>query len=987
MKLFYLIIIYFLIVESFQTNVSEKVICVFVNWASRPKISTVGNVNRRYFLRPEEIDVSICDIIKYAYALIDRKKLTLKPSLTSDIARSRELGNPTYKKIIRLKKKNPKLQILLSIGDELNDMETFKGIAMNNGNRGKFARRVSRYLRKYRFDGMDMDLKYPNKDDSYIEHFYKLLTELKKQFKKSKYYSNSKRKWIIDKKPLKLSALAQKLPPIDQFSLYQLKNICNNIFDHITLATYDYEGINSQKTGHNSPLYSTRTYSLNSSIEQWLNVGCEPQQLFISISLYGKTYDIKKPDENSSFSSTTQIPKIISKTKNLTSTTKITISSTIKSTEVTTTKSLTVTKNIDSQSSSFDKELVNDGAGNSKENLQNETKKLNESNSDMEGYIDPSRIIETFVNRNYLSKNLMKFLSETSVNDNVEESRKKNYLLKLFEIGRTDVHPRSLKLKNFKNFKTQFLLRIEQLKKYYRSVLSYVIQQVINHYKMNLMKTISSLSAMKNFFKTLPSFRNDSRELSPSYQSANLVSLTNEKLMNTQNNIKLTTVPIVPTRFTPTTIQPTLNQHQTMIFKQLLTSQIVNINMNNWKYVYDFLKTYPITNNKNFDLNLKGDKKLINNLNEYLRYHQLSSSTTLSSDHLHKRIRRNINLNNKNNHLYHYGLMLDYPTISRRTSKNIVSFAKLCNISKQSKDNVITLWDSKALVPVTLQKLNETTIRWITHENVMSLTEKIKQVVFKKLAGIQIWSLHEDDFKGTYCGRGPFSASRSIKLSLLNVVDAYKKHMKKTKEEKYMKEKMKNRITHNIVYEQKNKEKIILEKQRKSTILEKLDKIKSIFAKNKVKLKNVLEFIISTSNKKESITTTTSRRTTTTTNIAIGTTTTKPTVLSSESLLDSLLFETNHNYPTNFEQKNQNDDYFTIPVVEYFDAFDPIEVDAKLSTFLHPISNHDYLMNTSLLNEITENNPTITTTWNRENRWFWIKQIDKIRKKLQTNYD
>lgn len=76
---------------------------------------------------------------------------------------------------------------------------------------------------------------------------------------------------------------------------YQVKKVCKYL-DYVSLATYDYTGLNDFKTGYNSPLYSASITqpSANHSIHFWLDRGCPARKILIGVPTYGRGFKIMR---------------------------------------------------------------------------------------------------------------------------------------------------------------------------------------------------------------------------------------------------------------------------------------------------------------------------------------------------------------------------------------------------------------------------------------------------------------------------------------------------------------------------------------------------------------------------------------------------------------------------------------------------------------------------------------------------------------------
>ena len=130
-----------------------KRVCVFPNWS----ILRDSVMARIY---PEDIDPFLCTHIHYAYANIDIRNFQLTPSQYEDF-KSGIHGDPLYERIMRLRERNPKLKILISIGGWFAKSTPFNLILTSNVTRNVFIENVLEFLRIWRFDGLDIQWIYP----------------------------------------------------------------------------------------------------------------------------------------------------------------------------------------------------------------------------------------------------------------------------------------------------------------------------------------------------------------------------------------------------------------------------------------------------------------------------------------------------------------------------------------------------------------------------------------------------------------------------------------------------------------------------------------------------------------------------------------------------------------------------------------------------------------------------------------------------------
>lgn len=197
-----------------------------------------------------------------------------------------------------LRKQNPQLKILLSVGGW--GARGFSAAAATPENRAVFIRSVQEVMDKYGLDGIDLDWEFPvngawglvDKLDADRDNFTALLKEL--------------RKAVGDKKLVTIAVGANAESPK---SWVDVKAIAP-VLDYINLMTYDM----AYGTQYfNSNLYDSKKwptvaeadkYSADFVVNNYLAAGLKPQQMNLGIGFYGRVpkravepgIDWSKPD-------------------------------------------------------------------------------------------------------------------------------------------------------------------------------------------------------------------------------------------------------------------------------------------------------------------------------------------------------------------------------------------------------------------------------------------------------------------------------------------------------------------------------------------------------------------------------------------------------------------------------------------------------------------------------------------------------------------
>ncbi|KAJ8967068.1 hypothetical protein NQ317_005967 [Molorchus minor] len=216
---------------------------------------------------PEELDASLCTHINYAFIQIDKNGNLTEQNPKIDI------GLSMFTRVTSLKKLNPDLKVLLSVGDTA---ATWRLILRRD--------RIFILFKHILFDGLDIDWEKPEPEDA--ESFLALLEELKKEFENFG--------WT-------LSAAVYPNPS----NGYNTTEIVKYL-DFLNLMTYNYFGGWSIHTGQTSPLFKSsldspyeKTYlNVAASINFWLAAGVPKDKLVVGLAFYGRSFTLADADDH-----------------------------------------------------------------------------------------------------------------------------------------------------------------------------------------------------------------------------------------------------------------------------------------------------------------------------------------------------------------------------------------------------------------------------------------------------------------------------------------------------------------------------------------------------------------------------------------------------------------------------------------------------------------------------------------------------------------
>src|SRR6218665_2175353 len=194
-----------------------------------------------------------------------------------------------------LKNRNPKLKVLLSIGDL--GGATFSVVASTNRTRRVFADSVMDLCKEFQFDGVDIDWEFPairtgfKPDRINLIH---LLVELREREEHQwRNYNNN---------PLIIS-MAVGTPLVIASTSYIIPALAK-LVDFVNLMSYDFHYFRPDRpfTGHHAPLYprsSDKAYysTLNVawSATYWASRGMPLKKIIVGVPTYARTYNLVVP--------------------------------------------------------------------------------------------------------------------------------------------------------------------------------------------------------------------------------------------------------------------------------------------------------------------------------------------------------------------------------------------------------------------------------------------------------------------------------------------------------------------------------------------------------------------------------------------------------------------------------------------------------------------------------------------------------------------
>ncbi|KAK7112967.1 hypothetical protein V1264_012337 [Littorina saxatilis] len=217
-------------------------VCYYTNWSQfRPSPTP---------FTPEDIDPSLCSHIIFAFGDLQGTRIETTEFNDEEL----------YKRLVELKKSNPKLRVMLSVGGWLAGGRQFSSLVTSDDSMLEFVNNAIAYLRRFNLDGLDVDWEYPGDTQRDSEaadriRFTRLLQLLRSGFEEEAEQTGNDRLLLS-------SAVIAEIDLSRQY--YQIPQISRSV-DFINLMAYDFHGQWDLGNGarHHSALYPEAVSNLH----------------------------------------------------------------------------------------------------------------------------------------------------------------------------------------------------------------------------------------------------------------------------------------------------------------------------------------------------------------------------------------------------------------------------------------------------------------------------------------------------------------------------------------------------------------------------------------------------------------------------------------------------------------------------------------------------------------------------------------------------
>lgn len=195
----------------------------------------------------------------------------------------------TIRKLVGLKKRNPSLKVLLSLGG-WGGCETCSDVFSDAGNRKVFAESVLELNNYFKTDGIDLDWEYPTIPGHPGHKFQPAdkdnFTALAKQLRET----------LGDKSELTFAAGGFTKFLVEAVNWTEVMKY----MDRVYLMTYDLINGYDTVTGHHTALYSTpnQVFSTDNAVQYLVSIGISRNKLVVGAAFYARVWENVPATEN-----------------------------------------------------------------------------------------------------------------------------------------------------------------------------------------------------------------------------------------------------------------------------------------------------------------------------------------------------------------------------------------------------------------------------------------------------------------------------------------------------------------------------------------------------------------------------------------------------------------------------------------------------------------------------------------------------------------
>ncbi|XP_062561073.1 endochitinase-like [Armigeres subalbatus] len=277
------------VVRAVDNGQSRRLVCHYTTWSQ----GRSGGASYRV----ENIPGNLCTHVVYNFIGIDEDTYKLVP-----LEREIDIVQNGFGRFTDLKKTHPELKTTIAVGGWKHGGAKFSKMAASRERRKIFVQSVVNFLEEYGFDGLEIAWLYPgnperggNSNDK--DNIIYLAEELKRAFQ------SRGRGWEVTVQV-----------PLDKTRLnvgYDIEDLCEAVH-FVHLIGYDLRGwwnnfadVHSPMGDRSHDIGNFRGINVRDGVQHMLAHRCQPGKMILGVPLFGRTYNLANPQQNSIGSKTT----------------------------------------------------------------------------------------------------------------------------------------------------------------------------------------------------------------------------------------------------------------------------------------------------------------------------------------------------------------------------------------------------------------------------------------------------------------------------------------------------------------------------------------------------------------------------------------------------------------------------------------------------------------------------------------------------------
>jgi chitinase len=230
---------------------------------------------------------------RYDSTMVDPNKLTHINYAFVNLKGNRAyLGNPArdtvnFRNLVKLKKRNPDLKILISIGG-WGGCRYFSDAVLSDTAREGFAASAVNIVRKYNLDGVDIDWEYPN--DIGAGNIFRPVDKQNYtlMFQKLRLHLDT-----LEKETGRKMCLTTAVGGFSRYLQQTEMDKASKYLDYVSLMTYDFAQDSLHIVLHHTNLYASKQYNTTCSgdmaARDFIAAGVPPEKLVMGVAFYSHT--------------------------------------------------------------------------------------------------------------------------------------------------------------------------------------------------------------------------------------------------------------------------------------------------------------------------------------------------------------------------------------------------------------------------------------------------------------------------------------------------------------------------------------------------------------------------------------------------------------------------------------------------------------------------------------------------------------------------